>query len=172
MQNKKNVFGSLKKDAASLSKGFTLIELLVVIGIIAILATIVLAFLKNASSGAGDSKIKEQISGMRSQAQLWKGVPLGVNQAISSSTVACVSGGNLFTDLVSSNSLCVFVSSLPVGTAYAYGAEAISPSVGGKWYFAAAISTGSFCADYSGVSKATTNSLGSSVYNTTSYTCN
>jgi prepilin-type N-terminal cleavage/methylation domain-containing protein len=171
MQNKKNVFGSLKNNTGSLGKGFTLIELLVVIGIIAILATIVLAFLKNASSGAGDSKIKEQISGMRSQAQLWKGVPVSVTQAISSSTVACVSGGNLFTDLVSNNSLCVFAGSLPPGTEYSYGADAISPAVGGKWYFAAAISTGSFCVDYSGASKATTNSLGSSVYDIHTYTC-
>ena len=172
MQNKKMVLGSLKNDIKDLSKGFTLIELMVVIAIVAVLATIVLAFLRTASSGSVDSKIKEQISSMRSQAQLWKGSPASFTQAITSSTATCVSGGNLFTDLVSNSSLCVFVSSLPAGTAYAYGSDASSPSTGGKWYFAAGLSNGAFCADYRGTAKVSTSTIAAgTTYDTSSYVC-
>jgi prepilin-type N-terminal cleavage/methylation domain-containing protein len=53
------------------NKGFTLIELLVVIAIIGILAGIVLASLGTARSGAKDSAVQEQMSGARTQAELY-----------------------------------------------------------------------------------------------------
>lgn len=55
----------------SLKKGFTLIELLVVVAIIGILAAVVLASLNSARSKSNDAAIKEELTNMRAQAQLY-----------------------------------------------------------------------------------------------------
>lgn len=54
----------------NLTKGFTLIELLVVVGIIAILATVVVAALNNARSKGGDATIKSNLANVRNQAEI------------------------------------------------------------------------------------------------------
>ncbi|MCX6790470.1 MAG: type II secretion system protein [Candidatus Kaiserbacteria bacterium] len=52
-------------------KGFTLIELLVVIAIIGILSAVVLASLNTARSKGSDAAIMSDISGIRTQAQIY-----------------------------------------------------------------------------------------------------
>jgi prepilin-type N-terminal cleavage/methylation domain-containing protein len=52
-------------------KGFTLIELLVVISIVSLLSSVILASLKSARNKASDSAIKEQMSEIRNQIELY-----------------------------------------------------------------------------------------------------
>lgn len=52
-------------------KGFTLLELLVVVAIIGILASVVLAMLTSAKKKGQDSAIKEQMTSLRSEAELY-----------------------------------------------------------------------------------------------------
>src|ERR1035437_456803 len=53
-----------------MKKGFTLIELLVVIAIIALLSSIILAFLNMPRSKANNPAVKENLNNIRSQAEL------------------------------------------------------------------------------------------------------
>lgn len=53
------------------TRGFTLIELLVVIAIIGILSSIILVSLGSARSKGKDSAVKESLSGVRSQMELY-----------------------------------------------------------------------------------------------------
>lgn len=61
----------MNNKKAKYLKGFTLIELLVVIAIIGVLSTIVLTSLSKTQARAYDTKIKQQLNGFRTSAQMY-----------------------------------------------------------------------------------------------------
>jgi prepilin-type N-terminal cleavage/methylation domain-containing protein len=140
------------------NRGFTLIEIMVVILIISILSAIVFAFISNQNRRALDKKIQQQVASMRSQAQLYT----GTMSVVGYSTTPIVGvagpavGSNMFNDTTyTSYSLYKLINGLPAGTLYLYGWDGTSPANGGQWFFAAATSTGTVCADWKGSSKTT-----------------
>jgi prepilin-type N-terminal cleavage/methylation domain-containing protein len=135
--------------------GFTLMELLVVVGIIAILATLVIALTGNARDKTKDSKIRSQLGQMNSQAFLFSGVGSGtiVSPYLMNGTIiGQVAGGTdasrLFNNTtVSSNSLYLLASKLPRTHIY-YGWNGQNTTTTGRWFFAAQTSVGAFCVDW------------------------
>jgi prepilin-type N-terminal cleavage/methylation domain-containing protein len=57
-------------SARLVSKGFTLVEILIVIAIIAILASTILSNLGNARQNGEDARIKQQVTAVKSQAEI------------------------------------------------------------------------------------------------------
>ncbi|MBC7836826.1 prepilin-type N-terminal cleavage/methylation domain-containing protein [Acetobacteraceae bacterium] len=103
-------------------KGFTLIELLVVIAIIGILAGIVLASLSTARGGANDAKVKEQLSSVRTQAEIFYGNNGNrYGSAVPATAVCPATAGSLTADATIQNLL---VTGMPSGTTVYCGVTA------------------------------------------------
>ncbi len=131
------------------TRGFTLIELLVVIAIIGILSSVVLVSLNSARGKGGDAAIQGNLSGIRSQAELWasnNGNVYGPTTAASGCTLA----GSVFADATIQNQVSSAVTANG-GTAATCVASA------NAWAVSVPLksSTNRFCVDSTGIASTT-----------------
>lgn len=80
------------------SSGFTLIELLVVIAIIGILTSVVLASLNSARSKGGDAGVKDNLSSVRTQAELYYNDNSNYGTAYTAGACSAAAAGTMFFD--------------------------------------------------------------------------
>jgi general secretion pathway protein G len=134
------------------NKGFTLIELLVVIAIIGILSSVVLASLNVARSKGKDASLKESVSSVRAQAEIYYNGTGG-----NSYTGAC-SDANIKKLIIAAQQQVGSSNSTAIDTTYAGCVIGGSPSGTSytAWTKLNDAAQGYFCVDASGFAGTTT----------------
>lgn len=134
-------------------RGFTLIELLVVIAIIALLIAVVVVSITSARNKAKDSKIRSQLTSMRSQAQLYTGAGNYIDVTRWPTCASFSNGLNIFyqTGVNSFNDAGLF-SGLDKTKMRCVSGSGL-PSAGTSWAVAAQTSSGAWCVDSTGASR-------------------
>ena len=142
---------ALKKDK---SNKILYIVLSIFIGImlLSVISTVILTSLKKAEDKAYDKNVMTQVYLMVPQAQVWSPQYGGdFFQYPSNKIIEGDPYGNLFTDdNYSDKSFYPLIEKLPDNASYFYASDGILPRNGGKWFFAAKLSNGYTCIDYTG----------------------
>ena len=144
---------ALKKDR---SNKILYIVLSIFVGLILLQVIFIIVSLGKTQEKAHNAKTMATIAAIKVQAQLWdptqyQGV---IPQDPSTEYVKGDEYGSLFTDdHIEDNSLYFLIDKLPDHASYFYASDATLPSDGGKWFFAARLSNGFVCTDYTGTVK-------------------
>jgi type IV pilus assembly protein PilE len=141
------------------TRGFTLIELLVVIAIIGILSSVVLVSLNSARSKGGDAATEEQLTQMRSQAELVYSNMNSYGPQFTAAACPTAAANNIFatTSPVNMNNIVIGVTNQAGGVSNTWcSASGGSATAASAWAAAAILksaNTSAWCVDSTGNAK-------------------